>query len=67
MIRTDLDALPVEEKTGLPYASKVRMKDDAWQRSSRNACLWPRCAYDGIYWSSSNTYAVQNNWKELWC
>jgi amidohydrolase len=29
MIRTDLDALPVEEKTGLPYASKVRTKDDA--------------------------------------
>jgi hippurate hydrolase len=29
MLRTDLDALPVEEKTGLPYASKVRTKDDA--------------------------------------
>lgn len=26
MIRTDLDALPVEEKTGLPYASRVRSK-----------------------------------------
>src|SRR5271169_4038728 len=24
MLRTELDALPVEEKTGLPYASKVR-------------------------------------------
>ncbi len=24
MVRTDMDALPVEEKTGLPYASKVR-------------------------------------------
>src|SRR5215469_3164736 len=29
MLRTELDALPVEEKTGLPYASKVRTKDDA--------------------------------------
>ena len=29
LVRTDLDALPVEEKTGLPYASKVRTKDDA--------------------------------------
>ena len=29
MLRTELDALPVEEQTGLPYASKVRMKDDA--------------------------------------
>src|ERR1700739_1039278 len=28
-LRTELDALPVEEQTGLPYASKVRMKDDA--------------------------------------
>lgn len=27
MLRTELDALPVEEKTGLPYASKVRAKD----------------------------------------
>ncbi len=27
MLRTDLDALPVVEATGLPYASKVRAKD----------------------------------------
>src|SRR5215831_3905162 len=29
MLRTELDALPVEEKTGLPYASKVHTTDDA--------------------------------------
>jgi len=29
LVRADMDALPVEEKTGLPYASKVRTKDDA--------------------------------------
>lgn len=29
MLRTELDALPVEEQTGLAYASKVRTKDDA--------------------------------------
>jgi len=29
MLRTELDALPVEEKTGLPYASTVRTKDDS--------------------------------------
>jgi hippurate hydrolase len=29
MVRAELDALPVEEKTGLPYASTVRTKDDA--------------------------------------
>ena len=27
MVRADMDALPVEEKTGLPYASKVTAKD----------------------------------------
>lgn len=29
MLRTELDALPVPEKTGLAYASKVTTKDDA--------------------------------------
>jgi hippurate hydrolase len=29
LVRSDLDALPVEEKTGLPYASQVRTKNDA--------------------------------------
>jgi len=29
MLRTELDGLPVEEKTGLPYASKVHTKDDS--------------------------------------
>ena len=29
MLRTDMDALPVEEKTGLQYASKVTTKTDA--------------------------------------
>jgi len=28
-VRTELDALPVEEKTGLPYSSQVKMKNDA--------------------------------------
>lgn len=31
MLRTDLDALPVEEKTGLPYASKVTAKNPSGQ------------------------------------
>lgn len=29
LVRTDMDALPVEERTGLPYASKATGKDDA--------------------------------------
>ncbi len=31
MLRTDLDGLPVEEKTGLPYASKATAKDASGQ------------------------------------
>jgi amidohydrolase len=31
LVRADMDALPVEEQTGLPYASHVRAKDDAGQ------------------------------------
>ena len=38
-VRTDLDALPVEEKTGLPYASAVKAKNDAGQDVSvMHAC-----------------------------
>jgi amidohydrolase len=29
MLRTELDALPIEEKTGLPFASAVKTKNDA--------------------------------------
>jgi hippurate hydrolase len=29
MLRSELDALPVEEKTGLPFASKVHAQDDS--------------------------------------
>src|SRR5258707_1309075 len=29
LVRTELDALPVDEKTGVPYASKVKTKNDA--------------------------------------
>jgi len=39
LVRTDLDALPVEEKTGLPYASTVKTKNDAGQDVNvRHAC-----------------------------
>jgi amidohydrolase len=29
LLRTDMDALPIQEKTGLPYASSVTMKTDS--------------------------------------
>lgn len=39
LIRADMDALPVEEKTGLPYASKVRAKSrDGIESAVMHAC-----------------------------
>src|SRR6185503_17352611 len=39
LVRSDMDALPVEEKTGLPYASTVKTKNDAGQEVSvMHAC-----------------------------
>lgn len=38
MVRTDLDALPVEEKTGLPYASRVKTQTDEAEVSVMHAC-----------------------------
>ncbi|KAK5109575.1 hypothetical protein LTR62_006926 [Meristemomyces frigidus] len=39
LLRADIDALPVEERTGLPYASKKRMKDaDGVEKPVMHAC-----------------------------
>ncbi len=42
LIRTDLDALPVEEATGLPYASRARAKDLA----GREVPVMHACGHD---------------------
>lgn len=39
LVRTDMDALPVTEKTGLPYASSVRVEtDDGGETGVMHAC-----------------------------
>ncbi len=39
LVRADMDALPVQERTGLPYASKVTAKNDSGQTVSvMHAC-----------------------------
>jgi len=39
LLRADIDGLPVEEKTGLPYASKARMTDaDGVEKPVMHAC-----------------------------
>ncbi|MEW5743104.1 MAG: amidohydrolase [Myxococcota bacterium] len=42
LVRTDLDALPLEEKTGLPYASKVTTKD----ATGRPVSVMHACGHD---------------------
>ena len=42
LVRTELDALPVEEKTGLPYASQVHTQDDA----GREVGVMHACGHD---------------------
>ena len=38
MVRTDLDALPVTEQTGLAYASKVKVKGETGETGVMHAC-----------------------------
>jgi hippurate hydrolase len=42
LVRTDLDALPVVEETGLPYASKVTVKD----REGKEIGVMHACGHD---------------------
>ena len=42
LVRTDLDGLPVREITGLPYASKVRTKDE----QGRDVWVMHACGHD---------------------
>ena len=62
LLRTELDALPVEEKTGLPYASKVRTKDDA----GRDVPVMHACGHDLHMAALVGTAAVMAHTKESW-
>lgn len=62
MLRTELDALPVEEKTGLPYASKVRTKDDAGQ----DVPVMHACGHDLHMASLLGTAEIMAHSKESW-
>jgi hippurate hydrolase len=42
MLRADMDALPIEEMTGLPYASKVKAKD----RDGKTVPVMHACGHD---------------------
>ena len=62
MLRTELDALPVEEKTGLPYASKVHTKDD----SGRDVSVMHACGHDVHMSSLLGTAEIMARSKDSW-
>jgi amidohydrolase len=62
MLRTELDALPVEEKTGLAYASKVRAKDDA----GHDVAVMHACGHDLHMASIMGTAAIMARSKDTW-
>ncbi len=62
MLRTELDALPVEEKTGLAYASKVRTKDDA----GRDVPVMHACGHDLHMAAIFATAVIMAHSKESW-
>ena len=62
MLRTELDALPVEEKTGLPYASKVHAKDDA----GRDVPVAHACGHDLHIAALLGTAEIMARSKNTW-
>jgi len=62
MLRTELDALPVEEKTGLPYASKVHTKDDA----GRDVAVMHACGHDLHMGAILGTAEIMARSKNTW-
>ena len=62
MLRTELDALPVEEKTGLSYASKVRAKDDG----GHDVPVMHACGHDLHMASIVATAAIMAHSKQTW-
>src|ERR1700704_6227255 len=61
-IRTDLDALPVHEETGLPYASTVMTKNDAGQDVS----VMHACGHDIHMSSFIGTARALGKLKDKW-
>jgi hippurate hydrolase len=62
MLRTELDALPVEEKTGLPFASKVVVKNDAGE----NTPVAHACGHDLHMSAWSGTARLMMEHRQQW-
>ena len=62
MYRTDMDALPVDEKTGLPFASTVHMKNDAGQ----DVPVMHACGHDIHLTTMIGTARMLASLKDRW-
>ncbi|MBC7965812.1 MAG: amidohydrolase, partial [Fuerstia sp.] len=62
LVRTDLDGLPVEEKTGLPYASKQKTKNDA----GVDVSVMHACGHDVHITSLLGTAKMLTQLKDQW-
>jgi amidohydrolase len=62
LVRTDLDALPVEERTGLPYSSTMKTKDDA----GREVPVMHACGHDIHMTSFLGAATILSELKNQW-
>ena len=62
MLRTELDALPVEEKTGLSYASKIHAKDHA----GHDVPVMHACGHDMHMAAILGTAEIMAHSKDGW-
>jgi len=62
MVRSDLDALPVPEQTGLAYASKVKTTDP----DGKEVPVMHACGHDVHMSSLIGTARVMSNLKDQW-
>jgi amidohydrolase len=62
LVRTDMDALPVEEETGLPYASKVVVKND----EGKDVHVMHACGHDTHIAAFIGTARSLGKLKDQW-
>ena len=62
LVRTDMDALPVEEQTGLPYASKVTTKND----EGKDVHVMHACGHDSHIAAFIGTARALAKLKDQW-
>ncbi len=62
LVRTDMDALPVHEETGLPYASNVTTKND----EGRDVSVMHACGHDAHMSAFIGTARALQRLKDQW-